>query len=155
MLYLHEQVPKENTPVHQQCYAADAAAAAAALKRAARFIEQMAEQGITNKARDKDSGAGVVDNSDGAAEQQDDRDDPLEPASAGANNSLDDPAHIDLQREAAATSVAAGFVDLQPSFHSDPANWTAFSLAIMLPSGIAAAKRRAHQGTLQLDSTFV
>ena len=147
VLYFHEQAPMEGTRDYYHYHAADAAAAAAVLGRAGK---QQAGQGSLNRTGDEENAA----DEDGAAGQQGGSAEQLEPALAGADDDLDRPERIDLRRETSAAPALPELVDWVPGFQVNPYNWTSFSIAIMLPLGVAAAKRWGPQCPLQMDSTF-
>lgn len=81
-------------------------------------------------------------------------DDPVEPAFAGADDSLDRPAEIDLNRPQPSAEDVLNFVGLDPKFPWDINNWDDFSIAILPPANITAALKWGKNRPLQLDSTF-
>lgn len=73
----------------------------------------------------------------------------------GAEDSLDRPELIDLDRAEQPALVQNSLTDAEgATFNFDPLNWTAFSIAIMTQEGVEAAKKWGHLRPLQMDSTF-
>lgn len=141
VLYLHEQGPLEGTDDYQHFEAAQHAAAASRQS-------QSAKSAPAQPCADEEAGvAAASDVAEILSEA------PLEAAFYGADNSLDSPDSINLDRDDEPHFIQGSQPCLDPSFSYNPYNWSPFSIAVMDPSSVQAAIKWGHQGFLQLDST--
>ena len=139
VLYVDEQRPKHGTPDYKHFQALQNEAAAA--HRAA----------VAGKGSARGHASAGRDDADADAE---DTEQPAEPAFRGADDLLELPEHIDLDRDTPEDAALPDMCRFDPDFQWNPLNWEPFSIAVMTAGGVAAAVKWGHGCSLQLDSTF-
>lgn len=145
VLYMDEQVPIPGTPDH--AFMQRFRPAAAAKGSLAGLSQQAAALHV--------SGDDIETAASNADQGKEEVDEVQELAFSAANDSLDRPESINLERAADAALLQNTLTDADGNkFELNPLNFEPFSVAIMTPEMRQAAIKWGHGASLQLDSTF-
>lgn len=157
--YVKEQKPIPGTPddlflIRKQQAAAKKDNAGSSQASVAQRGKQKGKQRTSVAAADSDDDSISEEEDMDADDEGEDAGDAIEPAFNGADDSLDRPESINLDRDDSPALVQQSFNDGTEKYTFDPCNWEPFSIAIMQPWQVEAAMKYGHGRTLQLDSTF-